>query len=785
MSFILYIDTMNKNIKKIPNRKSISCPLLITLIFILLSSCEHPQITNLKTADEYFAQKGDSVTIDWHFENADAVYVSGFEEEFKPIDQLKIYADYSKAYTITAFQGNVDSAVQRKTIIVDGITMIEDIKDISQEDDEDNEKIVEKREYTPSSNFDKMEHAAQEPPKNNLEKIEKPIQAETKNEIEAKKIDLVKAPTPNQPQNDSNPAAAYEEIPAVASFAEDIPKSNKEEPEIANKKIINIENKTAKIVPNEKYEAKPDFEIQKGPLKAVNPLNDKSFIESEYLKGITESKDAIPANVRVIRNNYSSDSKGFHLSLRAILLDQFGNFIKLNPQKAPVSFILNYGCGDDKTSNSISNSCYPVFQNSETVGADISILLDNSLAADRNNYILNSIAEFSNNLTQQDRVDFSIFNHRVTNILNLQSAETAQIQLSKSILTEPKGLNALYKAAFQKLDEISIDGNSKALVIITHYNDNSSILYRAADIIESAKAKGVPIYIIAVGDAIRTYFLKYICGSTGGKLYHIFNDEVTYIKDILNEISFGLKNYYQIEFTLFDFPTKIKDEKLDKGCEELQTKLIYKKGAVERTDNVGIFPVEIPEYSQYQAVSIFEYQSTVIPKDYDDLIKTLANTLLDNPEYNIELIGNSGDEGEDLFNLTLSKERADEVKNALIGLGISTNRIMTKGIGYRKPLYYNSKLPWQEGFNRRVEIRWLEPDKYPFEILTGKYETENEAEYQSEKWLKSGLKSYYERYIENGESVYNVKLWGYTSVTQARDAIKKLEKKYKNEFIIE
>ena len=118
-------------------------------------------------------------------------------------------------------------------------------------------------------------------------------------------------------------------------------------------------------------------------------------------------------------------------------------------------------------------------------------------------------------------------------------------------------------------------------------------------------------------------------------------------------------------------------------------------------------------------------------------------------------------------------------------MGVNSNRILTKGIGYRKPLYFHSKLPWQEGFNRRVEIRWLEPDKYPFEIIADKCQSESEAQYQTEQWQKRGLKSYYERYIENGESVYNIKLWGYTSITQAKDAIKKLEKKYKNEFVIE
>jgi len=118
-------------------------------------------------------------------------------------------------------------------------------------------------------------------------------------------------------------------------------------------------------------------------------------------------------------------------------------------------------------------------------------------------------------------------------------------------------------------------------------------------------------------------------------------------------------------------------------------------------------------------------------------------------------------------------------------LGIAPNRILNKGIGYTKPLYFNSKLPWQDGFNRRVEIRWLEPDKYPFEIFAEKTETEIEAEAKASQWKKRGYKAYYERYIEKSEPVYKVKLWGFTSKAQAEDEVKKLEKKYKMKFAIE
>ena len=100
---------MKKNNKNTPRKTVISYLMLITLFVILLSSCEHPKISTMKTPDEYFARKGDSLEINWHFNNADAVYVSGFEQEFDPIDKVTVFADYSKAFTVKAYQGNVDS----------------------------------------------------------------------------------------------------------------------------------------------------------------------------------------------------------------------------------------------------------------------------------------------------------------------------------------------------------------------------------------------------------------------------------------------------------------------------------------------------------------------------------------------------------------------------------------------------------------------------------------------------------------------------------------------------
>lgn len=99
----------------------------------------------------------------------------------------------------------------------------------------------------------------------------------------------------------------------------------------------------------------------------------------------------------------------------------------------------------------------------------------------------------------------------------------------------------------------------------------------------------------------------------------------------------------------------------------------------------------------------FDFGSFQIKEGSKELLDFLAEKLMSNPEYNIELIGHTDDEGSDQYNLELSRRRASELEGYLIDYGIKGARIATKGVGKTR-LLYESGTEEEVAKNRRVEI---------------------------------------------------------------------------------
>lgn len=95
-------------------------------------------------------------------------------------------------------------------------------------------------------------------------------------------------------------------------------------------------------------------------------------------------------------------------------------------------------------------------------------------------------------------------------------------------------------------------------------------------------------------------------------------------------------------------------------------------------------------------------KSELLIDSFDELNK-LISVLEINPNYNIEIIGHTDNEGNDLDNLILSKNRAKTVADFLIQKGIKKERITFFGLGCKKPINENDS---NEGRakNRRVEF---------------------------------------------------------------------------------
>ena len=85
-------------------------------------------------------------------------------------------------------------------------------------------------------------------------------------------------------------------------------------------------------------------------------------------------------------------------------------------------------------------------------------------------------------------------------------------------------------------------------------------------------------------------------------------------------------------------------------------------------------------------------------------LNQLVDLLKKNPGINIEISGHTDNQGSEEHNLTLSRNRANSVKNYLTGKGIDANRISTAGYAAKQPIGDNNT-PAGRALNRRIEMK--------------------------------------------------------------------------------
>lgn len=105
----------------------------------------------------------------------------------------------------------------------------------------------------------------------------------------------------------------------------------------------------------------------------------------------------------------------------------------------------------------------------------------------------------------------------------------------------------------------------------------------------------------------------------------------------------------------------------------------------------------------------------------EETLHKLTAILKEYPDTNILVEGHTDDQGSDVYNLTLSKNRAQAVTNYLVSHGIQKNRLDTKWYGEAQPKYDNTTAEGRAK-NRRVEL-----------AIVASEELKKEAEQAAEK----------------------------------------------------
>jgi outer membrane protein OmpA-like peptidoglycan-associated protein len=105
----------------------------------------------------------------------------------------------------------------------------------------------------------------------------------------------------------------------------------------------------------------------------------------------------------------------------------------------------------------------------------------------------------------------------------------------------------------------------------------------------------------------------------------------------------------------------------------------------------------------FKADALFDVDSAALKAGSIDEIQRVSTVLNQYPQTSIIVSGHTDSTGSEDHNLTLSERRANSVKNALAGQGVSLSRITTIGYGQATPIADNTTEAGRQ-LNRRVII---------------------------------------------------------------------------------
>lgn len=145
---------------------------------------------------------------------------------------------------------------------------------------------------------------------------------------------------------------------------------------------------------------------------------------------------------------------------------------------------------------------------------------------------------------------------------------------------------------------------------------------------------------------------------------------------------------------------------------------VDKKGCPFDTDEDGVldYKDECPDTMKGLSVDVkgcpvsmvlklnFETDSYGILENSKEKVLEFAEFLKDNSAYNANIIGHTDSTGKEGYNMNLSQNRANSVKDMLVDNGIDESRLDTQGRGELDPLETNRTAEGRAS-NRRIEVK--------------------------------------------------------------------------------
>src|SRR4030095_10740668 len=100
---------------------------------------------------------------------------------------------------------------------------------------------------------------------------------------------------------------------------------------------------------------------------------------------------------------------------------------------------------------------------------------------------------------------------------------------------------------------------------------------------------------------------------------------------------------------------------------------------------------------------LFDTGSATLKPGAREKLARVSGILLSHPELKVQVEGHTDSVGDEVLNQRLSENRADSVRSYLVGQGIASSAVTTKGFGKGQPVASNDTAAGRQQ-NRRVEL---------------------------------------------------------------------------------
>lgn len=112
----------------------------------------------------------------------------------------------------------------------------------------------------------------------------------------------------------------------------------------------------------------------------------------------------------------------------------------------------------------------------------------------------------------------------------------------------------------------------------------------------------------------------------------------------------------------------------------------------------------------FESGILFATNSSTLNTSSQNALSSFAQSLINNPDTDVEIYGHTDSSGNDNINVPLSERRAQAVYSFLVSKGVSGKRMTSQGLGSSMPVADNSTAAGKAQ-NRRVEIYILPNEK--------------------------------------------------------------------------